>query len=172
MAAANEGGSTYEDGGKGSGIMRRVWLWDAGRHCGVTDDEDRALAAARACLHNGNAARVELARVIPSITDLTWKYIRTGTGWTGRCVNGCFAWLPLYATPEQQSHSKTEEAIMEDGLFAFERVHLEKLRLACQVLLGLAEEQFISDPFETELHELQDRIERVLLLPDRSGAPA
>jgi hypothetical protein len=57
---------------------------------------------------------------------------------------------------------------MEDGLFAFERVHLEKLRLACQVLLGLAEEQFISDPLETELHGLQDRIERALLLPDRS----
>jgi hypothetical protein len=57
----------------------------------------------------------------------------------------------------------------EDGLFAFERVYLEKLRLACQVLLGLAQEQFISDPLESELHGLQDRVERVLLLPERAA---
>jgi hypothetical protein len=72
-----------------------VWLWDAGSHCGVTDDESRALATARACLRNGDTARVELTRVSPSIVDPTCKYIRTGIGWTGTCYNGSFAWLPL-----------------------------------------------------------------------------
>jgi len=60
----------------------------------------------------------------------------------------------------------------EDGLFTFERVHLEKPRLACQVILDLASERFISDCLETELDVLRDRIDLALLLPDRPGAPA
>jgi hypothetical protein len=58
------------------------------------------------------------------------------------------------------------------GLFAFERVHLEKLRLACQVILDLAAEDFISDCLEEELDVLRDRVDLALLLPDRSSAPA
>jgi hypothetical protein len=45
--------------------------------------------------------------------------------------------------------------------------HLEKLRLACQVILDQAAEPFISDSLEEELYGLRDEIDRVLLLPDR-----
>jgi hypothetical protein len=61
---------------------------------------------------------------------------------------------------------------MHDALYSFERTHLDKLRLACQVLLGQAEEPFITDVLETELHGLLDQLERVLLLPDRPATPA
>jgi hypothetical protein len=154
----------------------RVWLWDAGRYHGVTDDEARAMDRAEASLRHGGLAHVELALVIPSIRYVTWRYIRTGAGWTGTNVGGSVAWRPLLCADHQfppvpGPHSTpTEGADMEeDGLFAFERVYLEKLRLAGQVLLGLAQEQFISDPLESELHGLQDRVERVLLLPERAA---
>jgi hypothetical protein len=156
----------------------RVWLWDAGSHHGVTDEEDRALVHAGTRLQHGDTARVELAFVLPSIRQVTWRYIRTGTGWAGTNASGSVVWRPLLCANHQTSHTprphstSTEVATMEDGLLAFERVHLEKLCLACQVLLGLAKEQFISDPLETELHELQDRIERILLLPDRAATLA
>jgi hypothetical protein len=151
----------------------RVWLWDAGSHQGVTDDEARAIDHAEVNLRLGDTAHVELALVIPSIRQVTWAYIRTGIGWTGTSASGPVVWRPLLCADHQTSptprpHSTPMEvATMEDGLFEFERVHLEKLRLACEVLLGLAQEQFISDPLETELHGLHDRIECVLLLPDR-----
>jgi hypothetical protein len=54
-----------------------------------------------------------------------------------------------------------------DALFPFERANLEKLRLACQVILDQAVEPFISDSLEEELYGLRDEIDRVLLLPDR-----
>jgi len=54
-----------------------------------------------------------------------------------------------------------------DALFPFERTNLEKLRLACQVILDQATESFISDSLEEELYGLRDEIDRALLLPDR-----
>jgi hypothetical protein len=71
-----------------------------------------------------------------------------------------------------QPEPSPEIPMQEDGLFAFERTSLEKLRLACQVILDQAGEQFISDPLEAELYGLRDQIDRVLLLPDRPTAVA
>ena len=53
-----------------------------------------------------------------------------------------------------------------------ERTNLEKLRLACQVILDQAEETFVSNSLEEELYGLRDQIDRVLLLPDRPAAMA
>ena len=81
---------------------------------------------------------------------------------------GKVAWSLL----ETATANETEIAMQEDTLSTFERVHLEKLRLACQVILDQAEEQFISDCLETELYDLRDQIDRVLLLPDRPTVKA
>jgi hypothetical protein len=48
-----------------------------------------------------------------------------------------------------------------------ERVFLEKLRLAAQVILDAAPDlDFISDPLESEAAILKDRVEFMLLLPE------
>lgn len=81
---------------------------------------------------------------------------------------GKVVWALFNTHPEPS----LEIQMQEDGLFAFERTGLEKLRLACQVILDQAGEQFISDPLEAELYGLRDQIDRVLLLPDRSNPVA
>lgn len=48
-----------------------------------------------------------------------------------------------------------------------ERIFLEKLRLAAQVILDAAPDlDFISDPLESEAGILKDRVEFMLLLPE------
>lgn len=53
-----------------------------------------------------------------------------------------------------------------DGLAGHDRVYLEKLRLATQVLLAASEEEsaFLNDVIESELVLVRDEIERALLL--------
>lgn len=58
---------------------------------------------------------------------------------------------------------------MQEGLFEFERTHLERLKLACEVLLELAGDDQISAGLEAELYGFRERVERVLLLPDGPG---
>jgi anti-sigma regulatory factor (Ser/Thr protein kinase) len=74
----------------------------------------------------------------------------------------------VWALLEIANTKPTQESPMQpDALFPFERANLEKLRLACQVILDQAAEPFISDSLEEELYGLRDEIDRVLLLPDR-----
>jgi hypothetical protein len=56
---------------------------------------------------------------------------------------------------------------VNDILSAFERTHLERLKLAADVLLS--EHDAITDPMEVELTLFRDRVERVLLLPGCPG---
>ena len=58
---------------------------------------------------------------------------------------------------------------MQKGLFGFERTHLERLKLACDVLLELAGDDQISDGLEVELGGFKEQVERELLMPDRPG---
>lgn len=82
-----------------------VWLWDAcgpgrgGR--GVTSDRERAVIAAEGCLRGGHAvvARVESALVISSTHSLTFGYLRTGEGLTGRGGDTGVRWEPLTERP-------------------------------------------------------------------------
>lgn len=74
-----------------------VWLWDAGRWCGVALERDGALRAAALCLEGGGAktARVEPARVA---MDLHFEptYVRLGAGWTAsRQSSGPLEWEPF-----------------------------------------------------------------------------
>jgi hypothetical protein len=55
----------------------------------------------------------------------------------------------------------------DDALFAFERTHLERLRLAAGVLLELAGEPALPEPLEVELTLFKERVEHALLLPDQ-----
>lgn len=55
---------------------------------------------------------------------------------------------------------------MKTSLAKFERTYLERLRLACDVLLELAEEDEISDGLEAELRGFKETVERDLLMPD------
>lgn len=66
-----------------------------------------------------------------------------------------------------------ENAIPGPVIHEFERTYLEKLRLAAEVILEAAPDlSFISDPLETELRILKDRLEFALLLPGTAlGTP-
>ena len=52
---------------------------------------------------------------------------------------------------------------MNDTLAVFERTHLERLKLAADVLLS--EHDAITDPMESELTLFRERVEHALLLP-------
>ena len=56
---------------------------------------------------------------------------------------------------------------MADTLAVFERTHLERLKLAADILLS--EHDAITDPMETELVIFRERIEHALLLPGQPG---
>ncbi len=56
---------------------------------------------------------------------------------------------------------------MSDTLLAFERVHLERLKLAADVLLS--EGDAIPCPLEVELTIFRELVEHALLLPARPG---
>jgi hypothetical protein len=56
---------------------------------------------------------------------------------------------------------------MNDALAAFERTHLERLKLAADILL--AETDAIPGSLEVELTLFRDRVEHVLLLPGCPG---
>lgn len=72
----------------------RIYLWDAGNYWGVTDDADRAMAAAAVCLADGGTARVERARAVMT-SGLQPAYARLGMGWSGRLRGGRVTWAPL-----------------------------------------------------------------------------
>jgi hypothetical protein len=57
----------------------------------------------------------------------------------------------------------------DDALFAFERTHLERLRLAAGVLLELGGVPALPESLEVELTIVKERVEHALLLP---GQPA
>jgi hypothetical protein len=61
---------------------------------------------------------------------------------------------------------------MQHGLLPFERTYLERLRLAAEVILELAEDNAISDGLQAELHGFKDQVEHALLQPDRPGTAA
>lgn len=52
-----------------------------------------------------------------------------------------------------------------DALRDFERAGLERIRLTTNVIIELGDE--IPSALETDLRILRERVERVLLLPDR-----
>jgi hypothetical protein len=54
---------------------------------------------------------------------------------------------------------------MLKSLLKFERIYLERLKLACDVLLELAEDDQISDGLEVELRGFKEQVERELLIP-------
>jgi hypothetical protein len=56
---------------------------------------------------------------------------------------------------------------MQQGLLKFERTHLERLKLACDVLLELSDDDQISDGLEVELRDFKEQVEHTLLMPDR-----
>jgi hypothetical protein len=67
------------------------------------------------------------------------------------------------------SHINTSAAF-NDGLSDMDRVFLEKLRLAANVILELGEDpDVLPSPLEVELNLFKDRVERVLLMPGTSG---
>lgn len=74
----------------------RLWLWDAGNHCGVTDDEGRAREVAADCISGADTARVELARLV-TVTTAGFEpgYERSGVGDVGRRAGNRMVWTPL-----------------------------------------------------------------------------
>ena len=53
--------------------------------------------------------------------------------------------------------------MIHDALFAFERISLDRLKLAADVILSEAE--VLPDPLTAELTLFKERVERALLLP-------
>lgn len=56
-----------------------------------------------------------------------------------------------------------QEIVRDEGLFPFERVHLERLLLAADVILELSGEGPINDVLEVELREFRERVQLTLL---------
>jgi hypothetical protein len=82
-----------------------VYLWDAGRWCGVANSDRAAVAAVAACLTGGAArtARVEAASIAFD-RRLQPAYARLGTGWTATVRDdGTHTW-EAFGTPEPDSH--------------------------------------------------------------------
>ena len=59
------------------------------------------------------------------------------------------------------------EIPVNDTLPAFERTHLERLKLAADILLS--ERDAIADSLEVELTIFRDRVEHALLLPGQAS---
>lgn len=54
-----------------------------------------------------------------------------------------------------------------NDLHDFERTHLERLRLAAQVILEAAPDlELVTDPLEVELTIFKDKVELLLLIPE------
>jgi hypothetical protein len=70
----------------------------AGTRIGITDNENRAMLAAKDGLRDGETAIVEFALAAVSFHEPTATYLRTGCGWTGHATEGGITWSPL--TPE------------------------------------------------------------------------
>lgn len=65
----------------------------------------------------------------------------------------------------------TENQAPKPVIHDFERLYLDKLRLAAQVILEAAPElDLVSDPLEAELGIFKDRVEFLLLLPEAAIA--
>ena len=63
-----------------------------------------------------------------------------------------------------------EQQVPGPTLHDFERVYLERLRLAAQVILEAAPDlELVIDPLATELLIFKDRVEFLLLLPEYAG---
>lgn len=86
-----------------------VWLWEAGKACGVSDDDVKARDAAEAFMHAGQASslRVEGARLLTGANSLYTGYMRLGRGWTGVArQGGPVRWRPLEDEPAGPGREK------------------------------------------------------------------
>lgn len=78
-----------------------MWLWDAPRARGVSDDGARAKQAAEQAMRAAaGAARVERAILVSGGSAMGSGYRRLGDGWTGRPRgDGGIRWAPLPQPP-------------------------------------------------------------------------
>jgi hypothetical protein len=75
------------------------------------------------------------------------------------------------AQPEGAAHPTEKRSLLvNDTLPAFERTHLERLKLAADILLS--EHDAITGPMEAELTLFRDRVEHALLLPGHPSREA
>jgi hypothetical protein len=73
----------------------KVWVWDAGKRHGVTDNPERAKQRAGEQLLRGETARVERAHFLLGSSTIG-RYERTGTGWTAvRPWDGPMTWVSI-----------------------------------------------------------------------------
>jgi anti-sigma regulatory factor (Ser/Thr protein kinase) len=145
-----------------TGCIKPIWLWLLESSAGVAMLVwDTSISTPR----RGDASPDDESGRGMAIVDT----LSTSWGWHIPALphSGKVVWALYGITGTEQI---LESPMRHDALFTFERVNLEKLRLACQVILDQAEESFVSDSLEEELYGLRDQIERVLLMPDRPAA--
>lgn len=65
--------------------------------------------------------------------------------------------------PEGSGSAGSSAPSIDPQFDALDRIYLEKLALATNIILRLGEDDSIPAPLESELHLLRDRIERALL---------
>ena len=70
-----------------------VWLWEAGRFCGVTGDRGCAMEHAEAHLAGSGSVLVEHAVVTSGVNGV--RHLRTGPRWTARLAGGHARWTDL-----------------------------------------------------------------------------
>jgi hypothetical protein len=66
-------------------------------------------------------------------------------------------------SPACSVYLRNGDVLVNDTLAGFERTHLERMKLAADILI--AEHDAIPDTLETELTLFRERVERALLLP-------
>jgi hypothetical protein len=78
------------------------------RATGVSDDQDKARAAAEAALRTGRAGTAYIERVLTATArpTLNFCYVHTGTGWWARLGQaGRITWTP-YAPADKRRHAQ------------------------------------------------------------------
>jgi hypothetical protein len=89
----------------------------------------------------------------------------------GKAVRALIRVNPAAARNSESKKERSMPVSVNDEIDTRDRIYLEKLRLATDVLLQAGEEKdVLNDLMQTELFLLRDRVERALLLPeDASG---
>lgn len=80
----------------------RIFLWEAGAHCGTAGTRERAFEMAGEFLGAGAGALVEEARLALTAGSgggMVPAHQRTGQAWRGRMLEGRPSWRPCTAEP-------------------------------------------------------------------------
>lgn len=75
-------------------MTRQLWLWSAGRLCGLSDDKERARESAEKAAIDGICPALLELVVIDLDRNLEPVYVHTDVAYKGMACDGRVSWLP------------------------------------------------------------------------------